>query len=737
MRLRPLLDVLAGVALVVVGCVGYHRVFEGWSFLIRFGAAAVVAAALVALFTRGLLSRWWAVAAVAGALIPLQIVLVLSDTVQSGLPTGDTVSGLRDGFVDGWTDALNDFLPLADPSAVTVLLIAMVYAAAASTTALILHTDRVVPTVVPAVLLYALSLPLGAPAPDTSVLLVAGLIAAVLAVILLRSNPDGGAARHGVVRADDDFTPRRPLGRVTLLGGPMIVLVTVLGVGVSAVLGFGRTDDPFDPRDERSEALADRPVISPLDEFKAVRQQDPPAPAFTMAMIGGGDLLSAPWIRFAVFDSYDGRSWSSTERFERYDEELPSDDVRSGRVERLTISLEGFDSRFGPYLPVVGEARRIVDVSPVRFSPESGAVLAPRPMPPSVIEVVDVAVVGEEELAAAVVDPDPRHAALLQLPEAMPDVITAAATEAAADAGTVMQRLDALRQLLENSTAYALAAPSGQSVGQIAAFLDGEQRGNDVHYASALALMARSLGIPSRVAMGWTLPEDVPEGATVADLTSAEYRVWPEVRLAGIGWHPIRIDATDAADIAIEETPGTTVPAGDLGGFRPTPEQAGPSQLLPEADPESDGLSVWLIPAVLAAFVVLWVVLFGLLIVFAKRRRRRRRRRAATPAERISGAWADSSDRLIETGIGVHPQLTFSETVAAGSVLLGDETVESLRHMAIDVSACAYAAEPPTAAAAERAWLLADEFRRDLRHSRSRLGTTVAHLNPRPLLRRR
>ncbi|MDH3705304.1 MAG: transglutaminase-like domain-containing protein, partial [Acidimicrobiia bacterium] len=557
------------------------------------------------------------------------------------------------------------------------------------------------------------------------------LIVAILGMLMLRANPAPG--RSPVARADADFQPRRRLARVALIGGPMIVVAGLLGLGVAAAL---EDDDPFDPRERRSEAIDDQTVTNPLDGFKAVAATDPPDVHFELTVVGGGDAAAIDRVTLAVLDEYDGRVWRTTDRFEQFDEELPGDDTLRDASVTFTLTVGGFGRGLGPYFPVVGRPVQIVDVSPVRFGERSGTMLAPESSDSTpVVEVVEVVTpVASDTLGP---DPDTSYDDLRTLPAGLSTVVPDLVAELTADTADESGQLDALRGYLETSTIFDSDAPSGHAAGQIDAFLVDEAPGNEVHYATAMALMARAAGYPARVVVGWDLGEvDLAGADGVAEVSSAEYDVWAEVRLAdGLGWQAVRVTPSDSGEVLADNAPGTTVPAGQLGGVQPTPFRAAPGQLLPEGEQESDSLSPWLIPLALAGFAFAWIAVFAVLILVAKRARRRRRRRAPTPSERIQGAWVDSGDRLVETGVAVEPQFTLSETVAAGQVRLGDETVEALRDLVPEVGACAYGQDPPSSEAADRAWSLADEFRRDLRGSRSIVRTAVASVDPRPLLR--
>ncbi|MEO6472158.1 MAG: DUF3488 and transglutaminase-like domain-containing protein, partial [Aeromicrobium sp.] len=108
--------------------------------------------------------------------------------------------------------------------------------------------------------------------------------------------------------------------------------------------------------------------------------------------------------------------------------------------------------------------------------------------------------------------------------------------------------------------AYSTSAPvadgyDGSGVDVIARFLE-VKRGYCVHFSSAMAVMARTLDIPARIAVGYA---PGAEAGTTKDrkityeATSNELHAWPELYFDGIGW------------VAFEPTPGVGDPT-DFGG---------------------------------------------------------------------------------------------------------------------------------------------------------------------------
>jgi transglutaminase-like putative cysteine protease len=86
---------------------------------------------------------------------------------------------------------------------------------------------------------------------------------------------------------------------------------------------------------------------------------------------------------------------------------------------------------------------------------------------------------------------------------------------------------------------YTLNAGYGYGYQAMAKFLT-ERRGFCQHFAATMAMMARELGIPSRVAVGFLEPDRVDGDSWV--LTSHNVHAWPELYFEGVGW--VRFEPT-------------------------------------------------------------------------------------------------------------------------------------------------------------------------------------------------
>src|SRR5699024_1469363 len=93
---------------------------------------------------------------------------------------------------------------------------------------------------------------------------------------------------------------------------------------------------------------------------------------------------------------------------------------------------------------------------------------------------------------------------------------------------------------------YSLDAPEKASGDAISDFLS-DKKGYCVQFSSAMTIMARTMGIPARIGVGFAGGEEDDGGY---DVSMQDSHAWPELYFEGAGW------------VRFEPTPGG--PAGDL-----------------------------------------------------------------------------------------------------------------------------------------------------------------------------
>ncbi|MDP3968656.1 MAG: DUF3488 and transglutaminase-like domain-containing protein [Nocardioides sp.] len=445
------------------------------------------------------------------------------------------------------------------------------------------------------------------------------------------------------------------------------------------------------------------------------------------------------YLRISVLDEYDGEAWRPGER------DIPAEQQASGLLPRppgMSAALEGVE--------------RLMTIS---TSPNFRSVWLPTPYPASAVEVegdwrydvdtLDV-VSADEEQPTANLDyrtrtldlrrradelrdaPAPRRSVAdeyLDLPGELPDAVSGYAREAVGDAETDWDRAVRLQDWFQDTSrfTYTLDRPEGNGAGDLATFLSPGpegRRGYCEQFAAAMAVMARSLGIPARVAVGFLRPEQV---APRQHMYSAnDMHAWPELYFEGHGW--VLLEPTPASHT--QRVPAYTRDAGGPGSDPATPQpeqedrgepvESAPTttpDLAPDQDTEGaagdgGGASWWLL---LALLVPAAVVAPRALRVGVSRRRWATATASDDPAAEAEAAWAELRDVVVDAGLGWDdgrsPRATGRRLHAF--LLAPDRDPRDVRH-------------PEGAAGAERALAALDRVVRAIEEARFSAGTAGA-----------
>lgn len=232
--------------------------------------------------------------------------------------------------------------------------------------------------------------------------------------------------------------------------------------------------------------------------------------------------------------------------------------------------------------------------------------------------------------------------------------IRALAQEIVAEAGTTYDQAIALQSYLRSSQNFAydteLAAP--QTEDAVWDFLTSG-RGYCVQFATAMTLMARMVGIPARMAIGF-LPGSPDEDRRDTYVVSArQAHAWPELYFAGAGWvrfEPTPAQQTGAPPIyadpfAPDPQASANVPTGSaMPTTMPTAQPGG------QAEEREGYVGIGDAEVPVAAFATVTGVV-GLLVVALGLwlwHRRRRHRRVPEGAEEW---WGRLREDLAEHGV--------------------------------------------------------------------------------------
>ena len=111
------------------------------------------------------------------------------------------------------------------------------------------------------------------------------------------------------------------------------------------------------------------------------------------------------------------------------------------------------------------------------------------------------------------------------------------------DAGSDQTFVNAVLQKLHEEEYYYTLEPPPLGSDPVDRFLFETRRGFCEHYASAFSVMMRSVGIPTRIVLGYHGGELNPMGGHLI-VRQSDAHAWTEIWLDGVGWH--RVDPTAA-----------------------------------------------------------------------------------------------------------------------------------------------------------------------------------------------
>jgi transglutaminase-like putative cysteine protease len=263
-----------------------------------------------------------------------------------------------------------------------------------------------------------------------------------------------------------------------------------------------------------------------------------------------------------------------------------------------------------------------------------------------------------------------------ELPENTPAIIEETARAVTAGTESNYDAAVALQDYLRGSDfTYDTEAPveddyDGGGADVIGTFLEAK-RGYCVHFSSAMAMMARSLDIPSRITLGYlpgTRTTTVIGGLNRYDVDSHDLHAWPELYFVGVGWVPFEPTPGRGTvpDYALPES--SVVPGQPAGGAAPSaaPQTNTADGLTPDAvgsglPAEEDAVSVLGRVSLSALGVVLVLLIPG---VWRLVRRRRRRAQLADGRADASLAWQELADTAVDHGVPAFDTATARELSA-------------------------------------------------------------------------
>ncbi|WP_250444984.1 DUF3488 and transglutaminase-like domain-containing protein [Actinotalea sp. C106] len=479
--------------------------------------------------------------------------------------------------------------------------------------------------------------------PPVGVLLVGGV--AFLVLLSLSGSAQPSRARE----------PRRTVGPAALVAAGVTVLALVIGPLAAGAPWFGavRLPSTWGP------PAVDGPLRLSTDldmRSSLAPRSDRPILTYTT------DSATPSPLRMFTMDAFDGTEWQRGEAPEEVTDldgvlwptSPPSSISDEEGTEGLRITVGDLDQ---DRLPIPLEPREVQIAGPWAYDPSRDEVITDGPTTRDSTYVVrttarDLSAETLRRDVAVGEDPSGPH---LTVPESpFTAEITALAVEITAESSTTYDQALALQSYFRDAGnfRYDTQVPAARTDDAVWDFLT-DRTGYCVQYATAMTVMARSLGIPARLAVGF-LPGRASGTPGEYVITGRQSHAWPELHFAGAGW--VRFEPTPAtqtgpppayADPFLAEEPDEAEEPDAPEVEVETETEDAPE----EAEAPTAGGAV----SVGATRVPLWLVLGLAVLVVAGVASllvvRRRRHRGPVPPLDAERAWATLRDRLAPYGV--------------------------------------------------------------------------------------
>ncbi len=715
---------LALVALAAI--VGMHRVFEDGSYRGPLAVQAIVASIVIAGLRRAGVRLLPAAGLTALAAVLFITWTHFAATTQWLLPTPDTVSQAGDDLGAAWrlfgevrapAPVENGFLA-ATAAALWLLVFVADWAA--------FRAAATFEALLPATTLFVFAAALGGSgSPVASAAVFAG--AALLYVLLHRTaNQERNSRWAG---------GRRAQGRTSLVGtGTMILGVAVIAGIVAGPNMPGAGDDAVIAWRDINRTEPTRVVPSPMVSLQTTLVDQSNVELFTVR-----SEKPSYW-RLTALNEFDGEIWRSSYGTDSADGTLPRalDPETKGDLVTQEITIRALG---GVWLPAAYEPLEFhgAEDQPTVYDDRSSTLMVERGTATSDGYSYTVTSMypdfDADTLRGTSTDiPDDIRETYLQLPDDFPDLAETEAYQLTRDAPTPWDKALAIQNHLKTFD-YSLQVPPGHDEDSLLRFLFETRTGYCEQFAGAFAALARSVGLPSRVVIGFTPGVQDPNDPTLYRVRGIHMHAWVEVYMGEYGW--VLVDPTPdrgppGAESWLGIAPGQDTSAGGVAAGAEPLEGAGDglgSSGTPAGmdgaglDPDA-GLDAGAVPAPRAEAsdeeswaaeparhvgrpVGVGALLYLLVVPVAiVAQRAVRRRRAATPAARAQNRWAESTTSAIRAGVALPPSLTIAEQADRMAHALPG-AAPAIQQLARTMEAIAYAEVPPSADAvddAEASW---------------------------------
>ncbi|MCY3924157.1 MAG: transglutaminaseTgpA domain-containing protein, partial [bacterium] len=534
------------------------RLFSDGSFLPPVIGATLLTHVLVAVVRRAGRSIGLGALVSLVGVAALQLWVHYPHTTRFGLPQRATLEALSDDFRGAWDLVNSSQVPVAAQTALVVIAAAVAWVIPVLADWGAFRVGVRGEALVPAAMAFVAVSLFGTDEGRILYPLLVVICAVAFGLVHHRSQRPARRDLGGGER----LTHRGPLG---LAGSALAVTGATLA---TVVLLPALSDGPLRPLLDPAAAPAEgerKVVLSPLVVLPGQLLQNPHLELFSVR-----STQRAYW-RLTALGDFDGVVWSLDERTATATGALASRAATTGPVSEVTQTyrIDALAAVWLPaaYQPVGFEAAG--NSFRASFEPVSSTLLvgSSRGDSDGLSYTVRSAVPRFEAdfLASLRNDPADVPPGFTDLPAGLSPALAELAAEVTAGRAGPYQKALAMQDWFRSRFEYDLDVAAGHSSARLEDFLLEDRRGYCEQFAAAFATLARTLGLPARVAVGFTpgIEAGPEEGDGALYSVRGEHaHAWPEVFISGAGW------------VAFEPTPGRGAPGAEDYTFVPEQQDA-------------------------------------------------------------------------------------------------------------------------------------------------------------------
>ena len=740
------------VTLAVVA--SFSRVFAGGDFATPLIVVTLAThLSLLAARRRGLSLPLTAAITVPGFLV-LASWIFFAHTTWFLLPTADTVTAAREALQASWSSFQQVVAPTAPEPGFLLAASAGLFFAIFLADWAAFRLWAAVEAIVPSLTVFVFTALVGSARFQVATTTIYALLALLFVL------------EHRVAQRERSTTwlaNQADRGSSWLLraGGFLIVAAVLAGIVVGPHLPGAGDSGVISWRGNR-EGPSSRVTISPLVNIRSRLIENGNVTLFTV------DSATPAYWRLTALDTFDGQIWKSSGHYSSVNGDLGGslpagyDDSNSASQVEQTYRIQALSAL---WLPAASQPVSIdAPDTKVRYQDETSTLIVDTNVPTSDSQTYHVKSVlpsftpdmlqqADTTVPPAIAEQD------AVAPEGLSEGATKLAEQITANATTPYDKAMALQTFFRETGnfVYDTSIPAGHGDSAIDDFL-ASRRGYCEQFAGTFAAFARAVGLPARVAVGFTQGISSATDPQHFEVKGEHAHAWPEVYLGQYEWVPfeptpgrgnptataytgVPSQQADQAPAQSTTTTSTTAP-GPTTTLSPEQQKeladrlagvssAGGAAATAQVSPWPARLSI--AGGVLLALALLYLVAVPSLLAL---RRRRRRHAAHDAAARVQRAWTESEEVLVLADQERRPAETAPEFASRASARVPSQR-SGLADLADATDAAMFGAGAVSERTAEQAEAVAVAVRDTVHRSVSKRRRVLRQLDGRRLIGRK